>query len=158
MGGKDVAAGEAILNRANIPTFPYPDTAARMFDYMVRYADNLHTLYETPVSADERRQEADIDRAKAAQIIQTVRESGRTILTEYESKQLLAAYGIPIGETRIAPVGRRSGRGRGGDGLSRRAQAALGDDHAQDGCGRRAVEPGRRRGGAPARSMRSRPR
>ena len=31
MGGADVAAGEAILNRANIPTFPYPDTAARAF-------------------------------------------------------------------------------------------------------------------------------
>src|ERR1035437_940470 len=28
MGGVDVAAGEHILNRANIPTFPYPDTAA----------------------------------------------------------------------------------------------------------------------------------
>src|SRR5262249_29739095 len=27
MGGADVAAGEAILNRADIPTFPYPDTA-----------------------------------------------------------------------------------------------------------------------------------
>ena len=31
MGGADVAAGEAILNRAGIPTFPYPDTAARVF-------------------------------------------------------------------------------------------------------------------------------
>src|SRR5512143_2134110 len=31
MGGKDVAAGEAVLNRANIPAFPYPDTAARVF-------------------------------------------------------------------------------------------------------------------------------
>src|ERR1019366_3561390 len=31
MGGVDVAAGEQILNRANIPTFPYPDTAARAF-------------------------------------------------------------------------------------------------------------------------------
>lgn len=27
MGGADVAAGEMILNRANIPTYPYPDTA-----------------------------------------------------------------------------------------------------------------------------------
>jgi acetyltransferase len=85
MGGKDVAAGEAILNRANIPTFPYPDTAARMFDYMVRYSENQHLLYETPglgngIGAP------DFDRA--AQLIQTVRDSGRTILTEYESKQL----------------------------------------------------------------------
>src|SRR5947208_7932980 len=34
MGGVDVAAGEEILNRANIPTFPYPDTAARACTYM----------------------------------------------------------------------------------------------------------------------------
>ncbi len=99
MGGKDVAAGKAILNRADIPTFPYPDTAARMFDYMVRYSENQHLLYETPglgngIGAP------DFDRA--AQLIQTVRDSGRTILTEYESKQLLAAYGIPTVDTRIA--------------------------------------------------------
>ena len=38
MGGADVAAGEEILNRAGIPTFPYPDTAARVFNYMWRYS------------------------------------------------------------------------------------------------------------------------
>src|SRR5208283_6158507 len=40
--------------------------------------------------------------ASAERIIQTVRESGRTILTEVESKQLLADYGIPVVPTRIA--------------------------------------------------------
>jgi acetyltransferase len=34
MGGPFVQAGEDILNRAGIPTFPYPDTAARAFAYM----------------------------------------------------------------------------------------------------------------------------
>src|SRR5690349_17031370 len=42
MGGTDVAAGEQILNRAGIPTFPYPDTAARAFNYMWQYNCNLH--------------------------------------------------------------------------------------------------------------------
>ena len=32
MGGAAVAAGEDILSRAGIPTFDYPDTAARVFD------------------------------------------------------------------------------------------------------------------------------
>ena len=41
MGGPDVAAGEAILNQAGIPTFAYPDTAARAFNYMWRYTYNL---------------------------------------------------------------------------------------------------------------------
>lgn len=100
MGGKEVAPGEAILNKANIPTFPYPDTAARVFDYMAHYAENLRSLYETPMSTDDGGDP--IDRAGAAKIIEDVRKSGRTILTEYESKQLLACYGIPTVDTRIA--------------------------------------------------------
>src|SRR5450759_2454972 len=53
MGGVDVAAGEEILNRANIPTFPYPDTAARVFNYMWKYADNLKALYATPAMPED---------------------------------------------------------------------------------------------------------
>lgn len=98
MGGNDVSAGEGILNKANLPTFPYPDTASRVFDYMAHYSENLHTLYETPMPVDE----AQVDRERAAQLIRSAREAGRTILTEYESKQLLACYGIPTVETRIA--------------------------------------------------------
>ena len=52
-GRRDVAAGEAILNRAGIPTFPYPDTAARVFNYMWRYSYNLRGLYETPALPDD---------------------------------------------------------------------------------------------------------
>ena len=44
MGGADVAGGEAILNQSNIPTFPYPDTAARVFQYMWRYSNRLRKL------------------------------------------------------------------------------------------------------------------
>ncbi len=53
MGGVDVAAGEEILNRANIPTFPYPDTAARAFNYMWQYSYNLRGLYETPALLED---------------------------------------------------------------------------------------------------------
>jgi acetyltransferase len=101
MGGRDIEPGELILNRMNIPTFPYPDTAARVFDYMAHFADNLRGLYETPRAASADGADA-VDRERAAAIIKTAREAGRTILTEYESKQLLAAYGIPTVETRIA--------------------------------------------------------
>jgi len=48
MGGQTVAEGEAILNAAGIPTFAYPDTAARAFDYMWSYSSHLRALYETP--------------------------------------------------------------------------------------------------------------
>ena len=99
MGGVDVAAGEQILNQAGIPTFPYPDTAARMFNYMWQYASNLKALYETP---NYTRGPADFNPARAQAIIDSVRAEGRTILTEFESKDVLTAYGIPTLPSRIA--------------------------------------------------------
>jgi acetyltransferase len=92
MGGPAVAAGIDILNRAGVPTFPFPDTAAKVFQYMWRYSYNLRGLYETPVLRGEG--EEGPDRAAAESLINKVRRAGRTILTEVESKQLLDAYGI----------------------------------------------------------------
>lgn len=99
MGGAEVAAGIDILNRSGIPTFPFPDTAARIFDYMWLYSYNLRGLYETPLL---RSQEEESDPAAAQAIVQRGRQSGRTILTEFESKQLLSAYGIPTVPTFVA--------------------------------------------------------
>src|ERR1039457_4128924 len=101
MGGVDVAAGEEILNRANIPTFPYPDTAARAFNYMWQYAVNLKALYETPAMPEDSATWTP-DRNLVKSIIARSRGEGRTILTEFESKQVLAAYGIPVAKTIIA--------------------------------------------------------
>lgn len=101
MGGKDVAEGEAVLNRAGIPTFPYPDTAARVFSQMWRYADNLRALYETPVPSASANDLAS-GRAQAGALLQSVRATGRTILTEAESKELLSCYHIPTVLTKVA--------------------------------------------------------
>ena len=99
MGGVEAAGGEEILNRAGIPTFPYPDTAVRVFDYMWRYTYNLRGLYETPALAPEADSTA---REQVASLIADVRNSGRTLLTEAESKQLLSLYGIPTVRTLAA--------------------------------------------------------
>lgn len=92
MGGSEMTAGIEILNRAGIPTFPYPDAGARIFYYMWRYSYLLRGLYETPMLPHG---EAGPDRTRAAQIIENARQSGRTLLTEPESKELLACYQIP---------------------------------------------------------------
>ena len=104
MGSAAVADGEEILNRAGIPTFPYPDTAARVFGYMWRYSEGLRALYETPVlPVVHGAAGADTDgRGRAEGILRAARAEGRTILTEPESKALLAAYGLPTVETRVA--------------------------------------------------------
>jgi acetyltransferase len=101
MGGVDVAAGEEILNRSNIPTFPYPDTAARAFNYMWRYSYNLKGLYETPAIPEDSGDWAP-NRKLADNLIQNARQQGRTILSEFDSKQVLSAYGIPVARTSVA--------------------------------------------------------
>jgi acetyltransferase len=100
MGGDGVGEGTAILNAAGIPTFSYPDTAARAFTYMWRYTYNLRGLYETPALVEA--SEAAGARGKVIELVQRVRGSGRTMLNEFEAKQLLAFYGIPGVETRAA--------------------------------------------------------
>ncbi|MBV8276751.1 MAG: GNAT family N-acetyltransferase, partial [Verrucomicrobia bacterium] len=100
MGAADVAEGEAILNASGIPTFQFPDAAARTFCYMWRYSDNLRALYETPGLSGT--WFGNLGRARAKKIIEEVRQSGRTLLTEAESKEVLEAYGIPTVKTLIA--------------------------------------------------------
>jgi acetyltransferase len=115
MGGADIAAGEGILNRVGIPTFEYPDAAAQAFSYMWRYSDNLTNLYETPAFSVAAEDDAP-DRAFVEKLIAKVRSEKRTILTETESKEILAAYGIPtipmkIAETADAAVEAADGMG-----------------------------------------------
>lgn len=101
MGGASTAEGQALLNRANIPTFPYPDTAARMFYHMWRYSYNLRGLYETP-TLPAASDPLSAQRAEAEQRILAARAAGRTLLPEASAKELLAAYGIEVAEARVA--------------------------------------------------------
>jgi acetyltransferase len=101
MGGNSVSEGESILNSAGIPTFPYPDTAARAFTYMWGYSKSLRSLYETP-SLAEGPKLSDRARAGVRDIVDNARNGGRLLLNEFESKAVLSQYGIPTVETRIA--------------------------------------------------------
>lgn len=100
MGAGEVEAGRRLLRRAGVPAFPYPDLAARMFNFTWRWADNLRLLYETPSLADEGMSAGAYEAARRS--VASARREGRTLLSESESKELLAAYGIPVVETRVA--------------------------------------------------------
>lgn len=102
MGGSDVAEGAAVLRAAGIPTFDYPDDAVKIFNDTWRLDRNLRQIYETPTLPSD--EEHPVDRARAGALISAARAEGRTLLTEDESKELLAAYGIPITETVVAPT------------------------------------------------------
>ena len=100
MGGDVVAEGEAVLTQASIPVFPYPDAAAEAFVATWKHSSNLRDLYETPAARSG--SVLDTRRDLANTIVSQVRASRRTILTEFESKQLLASYGIPTVRTELA--------------------------------------------------------
>jgi acetyltransferase len=109
MGGRDVEAGEHLLNAAGIATYRYPDAAVRLFDAMWRYSDNLRALYETPALVPETEEaatcgaaEPHTDRRRVEELLAAVQAEGRTLLNEWEAKQVLAAYGIPTVPTHMA--------------------------------------------------------
>jgi acetyltransferase len=101
MGGPTVEEGVKILNAAGIPTFSYPDSAVRAFRSMWNYTYNLEGLYETPFSADDPAVLRD-RKEKAFRLIEAAASSGRTLLTELESKEILKLYGIPTVPTILA--------------------------------------------------------
>ena len=98
MGGAEVDEGEAILNQAGIPTYRYPDQAARLFGLLWRHSYALKGLYETPALTLHYR----VDRAAVAAILHQAQAENQAILTETDSKSVLAAYGIPVVPTQIA--------------------------------------------------------
>ena len=99
MGEIKVAEGLRILHSEHVPTFDTPEDAVRAYLYMYEYTKNLANLYETP---------ADIlpdfkpDRDAVKKIFLEVARSKRSILSEYEAKNVLAAYDIGTVKTIVA--------------------------------------------------------
>jgi acetyltransferase len=110
MGGPGVESGEAVLNDAGVPTFKYPDRAAVAFDYLWRHGANVRALYETPVLAPVPALPAGAY-PNPDDVIRAARRERRTLLSQWESKQILAAHGLPVvpafpADTEDAAVGR----------------------------------------------------
>lgn len=89
-----------------IPTYDTPDEAVRAFTHLLAYQRNQTAMMQTPPA----RTFDEPDRDRARQIVQAVIADGRAMLTEYEAKQVLAAYDIPIVDTRIARTPQEAGR------------------------------------------------
>ncbi|MEE4356226.1 MAG: bifunctional acetate--CoA ligase family protein/GNAT family N-acetyltransferase [Desulfococcaceae bacterium] len=96
IGGKDMEKGRKIFNQAGIPTLNTPERAVRAFMDIRQHSRNIEMLREIP-SRLPRKQSYDRDRA--AGIIRKGLDSFPPLLTELESKDLIAAYGIPVNPT-----------------------------------------------------------
>ncbi len=99
MGGKEAQEGRQIFFENNIPTYDTPEEAVKTYLYMYSYQRNLELLYETP--ADVPIDEAPPKNNLKA-LIRRALASGRTVLTEEESKRFLSNYRIPTIKTHVA--------------------------------------------------------
>ena len=104
MGGDVVTKGTRMLEEAGIPTFDYPDTGSELFGAIWGRDLHLHTLYKTSLVNYEEDGEKVNKKIKPSvdKIFEKILEQDRSILTEYESKLVLAKYGIPVNETLYA--------------------------------------------------------
>jgi acetyltransferase len=99
IGGPLAERGRTVFHRAGIPTFDTPERAVRAFTNLWRYASNIELLREIPSGLPR---QLDFDRQKAGSLIRQGLERKTPMMTEVESKALLAAYGIPVNQTEIA--------------------------------------------------------
>jgi acetyltransferase len=79
-----------------IPTYDTPGKAVHAFMHLVDFHRNRELLMETPASVPEQFR---VDEAAARAVIEAALAQGRGWLGEFEAKQVLAAYGIPVVET-----------------------------------------------------------
>ncbi len=101
MGGRAIATAQDVLNNSGIPTFSFPDAAARSFTYMWEYTKRRNALDlgigQTVTSVIDA-----IARNRTLETLEGARATGRKTLTEFESKRVLEAYGLPCVPTEYA--------------------------------------------------------
>ena len=97
MGGEHVREGAENLDRAGIPAFPYPDSAAKIFATMWRHKKAMQEIAH--YSLREKTEDFTKARDKAQEIIKHILPENRYLLTEEESKRVLEAYHIPTVRT-----------------------------------------------------------
>ena len=98
--GDNTAVEARKLFAANrVPTYDTPSHAVRAFLHLVEYRRNQELLMETPPSVPEDFQP---DGITVRKIVSRAIAEKRDWLSEYEAKRVLAAYGIPVVDTRCA--------------------------------------------------------
>lgn len=95
MGREGLPAGRAQLLEAGIPTYVFPESAARALAVLNRQREWMANPLPTPTRLE-------VSTETVAAIIAAARSEGRTRLSTLESLSLLVAYGIPVAPARVA--------------------------------------------------------
>jgi acetyltransferase len=97
--GATMNTGRSAPDVSAVPSYSTPEEAVGAFQHVVRYHQSQALLLEAPaITPEPGRPDIQVARAIIAQAL----GEGRATLSEPESKAILAAYGIPVVETRVA--------------------------------------------------------
>lgn len=99
IGGENAEAAREVFNEAGIPVYSTADKAVRAYLNLVHYRRNQDMLMETPASLPSFSQP---ETASAHRVIARAIENGQSRLTVPEAMEILAAYDVPVPETRLA--------------------------------------------------------
>ena len=99
LGGDTLDEARRIFDDAGVPTYGTPEEAVAAFLQLVDYRRNQEALMETPPSAPS---DFSPDTKAAREVLRQALAQGRDLLSEPEAKRVLAAYDIPVVQTRIA--------------------------------------------------------
>lgn len=99
MGERQVAKARKTLSDAGVPNFRLPETAVQGFAYLTSFYRNQKLLLQTPAAATH---DTKPDLEGARMIINNALNEKRKLLTESESKAILAAFHIPVATTMVA--------------------------------------------------------
>ncbi len=96
MGIVDVSVGVAILEKAGIPHYTFPESAVRALAQMNFYQKNWLDRPRTEVKTYP------VQREVVAKIFKQVRADGRLYLPEVEALKVFEAYGLPTLKSKLA--------------------------------------------------------
>nr|MBP8272725.1 GNAT family N-acetyltransferase [Sphaerotilus sp.] len=99
MGDERVRGARAMLNAVAIPSFRTPEAAVDAFANVANFYQNQQLLQQTPPPQSTLAR-PDVEGARL--LIEGVLAERRRVLTEMESKALLAAFHIPVTRTMLA--------------------------------------------------------
>jgi acetyltransferase len=99
MGDSSVREGRSALSDAHLPSFRTPEAAVDAFNSIASFYRNQQLLQQTPPPLSDL---SNPDTEGARLLIEGVLAERRKVLTEMESKSLLAAFHIPVTRTMLA--------------------------------------------------------
>ncbi|MBN1338859.1 MAG: bifunctional acetate--CoA ligase family protein/GNAT family N-acetyltransferase [Bacteroidales bacterium] len=99
LGGTSMREGITIFNNSGIAVYDTPEQAIRAFMTLVHYSRNLDSLFETPKEVPLT---FTYDHDKLREIFVKEVFPKALLLSESDSKSLIASYGIPVTESILA--------------------------------------------------------